>query len=245
MTAGCLPPCRDKKSPRKPSGQSGFRIFYEKTDMSNESIARMLERLQGAGASLRESPGSAATKDEIRALEAESGFQLPAGFAELYCGPYNGFNLHWEWSTDADRVSGHFGLMPFERMIQSHEQVDLLWSTWYEEEDIERIKEHRVIESSTGADACITAKFSAAPRRSGYQLYYAGDGYVNDGGPEDLPEIALSIEDYIRVVTEYCGVYRIRYHLHEADFDGRPFEVCPALNGLQTMFADFAPPRRP
>lgn len=207
--------------------------------MLNESIADMLAKLRSAGATLRETPGSPTTTDRIAAWEVDSGLLLPAGFAELYTGPFNGFNLHWEWGADADRVSGHFGLMSFERMIQSHEQVDLLWSSWYEEEDIERIKEHRVIESITGADAYITAKFSVESGKPAYQLYYVGDGYVNDGGSEDLPEIPLTIEDYIRVVTGYFGVYQMRYHLHEAEFYKRPFEVCPSTGGLKQIFPDF------
>ena len=124
-------------------------------------------------------------------------------------------------------------------MFDSNEQEDKLWSSWYEEDDIERIKQHRMLEPIIGADAYITVKFLPEGK---YKLYYVGDGYVNDGGSEDLPEIPLTIEQYLKVVTGYFGMSGIRHHLHEEEFYTKPFDVYPKLKELEKMFPDFEPP---
>ena len=122
--------------------------------------------------------------------------------------------------------------------IYSHEKRTL-WEDWYEEDDIERIKQHRVFEQIVGADAYITVKFLPEGQ---YKLYYVGEGYVNDGGSEDLPEIPLTIEQYLKVVTGYYGMFSIRHHLYKDEFYKNPFDVYPKLRKIEKIFPDFEPP---
>jgi hypothetical protein len=171
--------------------------------MINAEFNKMKQRLLQANAIITDkNTQSVLSNGKIESYKNQGSILFPNWTSSFYKN-LNGLYLTWRWSQGEKDIQGFFSIYNFDKMITSHQKEDLLWSIWYEEEDIERIKQHRVFENIIGADAYITVKFLPDQK---YKLYYVGDGYVNDGGSEDLPEIPLTIEQYIKITTGYFGV---------------------------------------
>lgn len=206
--------------------------------MYNDLFDSMLRKLEKAGARiLKNETDPVLTEGELKIREESFQMTFPDWVLKLY-GEQNGLFRRWELKDTSISLSGFINLYSFEKMyIYSHEKQQL-WEDWYEEEDIKRIKQHRVLEQIYGDDAYITIKF--LPNQK-YKLYYVGEGYVNDGESENLPQIPLTIEQYIEVVTRYFGLYGIRHHLYKEEFYKNPFDVYPKLRDLEKMFPDFEP----
>ena len=208
--------------------------------MYHHLFDEMLTQLEQVGASItRNETDPILTPGELNLRAEQAQMVFPAWVLELY-GQKNGWFQHWHLERAGVRLSGFVYLFSFEKMYLYSHQSQALWENWYEAEDIERIQQHRILEQIHGDDAYITVKF--LPKQQ-YELYYVGEGYVNDGGSADLPQIPLTLEQYLKVVTGCFGLYGIRRHLHNPAFYEQPFEVFPKLRLLQQLFPDFEPPR--
>ncbi|HAS42581.1 MAG TPA: hypothetical protein DCS93_19025 [Microscillaceae bacterium] len=207
--------------------------------MYKDLFDSMVQKLETAGATiLKNETDPILTAGELKIREESFQTTFPDWVLKLY-GEQNGLLRRWELKQNDISLSGFINLYSFERMyIYSHEKQQL-WEDWYKEEDIERIKKHCILEQILGDDSYITVKFLPENK---YELYYVGEDYVNDGGSEDLPKIPLTIEQYIKVITGYYGVYGICHHLYKDEFYKNPFDVYPKLRELEQMFPDFEPP---
>lgn len=178
------------------------------------------------------------TRGEIPYLEKESGIKVTEEVFDFYH-TLNGADLSWNMTVKGQSLSGFMSIQSYIGVLRERIK-GRLWVDWYESEDIERIKAHKIFEFIEGTDYYITIRFE---KDGSYKLYYVAEGAVNHGGSKNLPEIPLSIAQYFQVIAGYYGFPTIRYHLHKEEFYTRPFEVVPELIVLKEIFPGFNPPK--
>jgi hypothetical protein len=176
--------------------------------------------------------------DELPYLEEEFKTKINSDIFKFY-NNLNGLEFDWSLKTTDLLITGFINIHSFyDLMMNSTEHK--LWADWYEREDIQEIKKHRILETIVGTDYYITIKID--PTNGDYKLYYVPEGSVNHGGSKKLKEIPLKINQYFEVITSYFGIHMIRHHLHEEKFYTNPFDVVPELKLLEKLIPDFTPP---
>lgn len=149
----------------------------------------------------------------------------------------NGLDLNWKLSKGDISISGFFQLTHF-LDLQASLTENKLWVDWYNEEDIEEIKKHGILEMLQGNDAYITVKFE---EDGSYNLYFVDGDMINNGSAKELPKLPLNLQQYIQVVSDYFGVYSVRYHLHKSEFYQNPKAFIPEYDLLKEHIIGFSP----
>ncbi|MGV3611299.1 MAG: hypothetical protein ACO1N0_10145 [Fluviicola sp.] len=168
--------------------------------------------------------------------ENEERLPIPDDLYELLS-TLNG--LEFRWSDPAQKnLGGYFNFHHVEEFSENDTE-NKLWADWYEAEDIEEIKTHRIFETFHGSDDYVTINIEAD---KSYALYYVPEGSVNFGGSKKLNRIPLTIEQYVRIVMGYLGVYSVRHHLHKPDFYANPQKYIPEYEQIQQLIPGFEPP---
>ena len=178
------------------------------------------------------------TEGERKYYERDNGFYMPDDWFELF-NALNGLELRWQIPGAHPSLTGFFQIHHFQRFLENDSE-DRLWVDWYEQEDINEIKKHRVLESIDGDDAYITVKFEEDGK---YNLYYVPEGAVNFGGSKELSRIPLDLSQYVQLVAGYFGVYSVRRHLHQEEFYRNPSKCIPEYELLAERIPGFNPPR--
>ena len=142
--------------------------------------------------------------------------------------------IEYDWELEKEQLNGFINIHSFGEMIEN-ETEGKLWVDWYEEDDIEEIKKHRIFETIIGADYYITIKFDAD---GSYKLYYVPEGSVNHGGSKKLDEIPLTIEQYLNVISTFYFCYEIRHHLHKKELYENPKSVLKNLEKFEIVFGE-------
>ena len=171
------------------------------------------------------------SKDEFDYYKTEHNLNINDEVFNFYA-KYDG--IEFDWRMEDDDVSGFINIHSFDEMIDNDTEGKL-WVNWYEEEDIEEIKKHRIFETIVGTDYYITIKFEADGT---YKLFYVPEGAVNNGGSRTLQEIPLTIEEYLDIISKYYFVYEIRHHLHKKEFYDNPKKFLKDLDKLEKIFGE-------
>jgi hypothetical protein len=182
----------------------------------------------------REEMEVAFTAGEREYYENDEGFAIPDDLFDLYA-ELNGLEFRWSISDENGELAGFFHIHHF-LDVMDNETEDKLWADWYEGEDIAAIKKHRIFETIHGSDNYITIKIEAD---KSYSLYYVQEGCVNFGGSKELSKIPLTIEQYMKVIMRYFGLYSVRHHLHKEDFYTDPKKYIPEYDQLIKRIPDF------
>jgi hypothetical protein len=168
----------------------------------------------------------------------DEGFTIPDDLFGLF-ESFDGLTFRWSLETNEGKLSGFFQFSLF-LDLQDNETENKLWVDWYEADDIEEIKKHRIFEMFNGMDYYVTIIFGEG---NDYSLYYVPEGSVNLGGSKTLSKIPLTIEQYIEIVFGYYGVYSVRHHLHKPEFYKNPEQFIPEHDLLKKMIPNFNPPK--
>ncbi|MFT3793109.1 hypothetical protein [Flavobacterium sp.] len=197
------------------------------------------KELLDAGATIEyEDAGMAMTEGMRDYYRDDENFSIPDDLFELFAS-IDGLDFRWSLATEAGNLSGFFQLHSLESLLDN-ETEDKLYADWYEEDDIETIKKHRIFESFEGMDYYTTILFDQG---NDYALYYVPDDGVNHGGSKELPKLPLTIAQYVELIFAYYGTYDFRHHLHEPEFYGHPEKFVPQYDLLKKTFPNFNPPQ--
>jgi len=148
---------------------------------------------------------------------------------------YHNLNgVEYDWELESEQVSGFINIHSFGEMIENQTEGKL-WEDWYEKEDIEEIKKHRIFETIIGTDYYITIKLE---EDGTYKLFYVPEGSVSNGGSKTLQEIPLTIEQYLNVISKFYFSHEVRHHLHKKEFYINPNKVLKNITQLETIFGE-------
>jgi hypothetical protein len=199
------------------------------------------DQLTSAGAQLlREDHQSNLTEGERTYYTEDENFSMPDDWYDLFS-TINGLEFNWNIpAKEADQGLAGFFRFPDIGNFIANKTEDKLWVDWYEKEDIEEMKKHHILEMIEGNDAYITVKFG---EDGSYKLYFADGENINHGGSKELPEIPLTLKQYMEVVAGYYGVYPVRYHLHKKDFYTQPEKYISEYESLKQLIPGFDPPK--
>jgi len=170
-------------------------------------------------------------KDEFEYYQKEYNVKVSNEVFEFY-NKMNG--IEFDWKMEKEQVSGFINIHSYGEMIEN-ETEGKLWVDWYEEDDIEEIKKHRIFETIVGADDYITIKFDTD---GNYKLYYVPEGSVNHGGSKKSEEIPLTIEQYLDIISKYYFSYEIRHHLHKKEFYQTPNKFIKNISKFERVFGE-------
>jgi hypothetical protein len=166
----------------------------------------------------------------------EEDFSIHEDWYKLF-NSVNGLDLHWKLNKDDVSLSGFFHLTHFLDLRESSTE-NKLWVDWYNQEDIEEMKKHKILEMLHGNDAYITVKFE---EDGSYNLYFVDGDMINNGGSKELPKLPLNLPQYIQIVMNYFGVHSVRYHLHKNEFYQNPKAFIPEYGLLKEHMIGFSP----
>jgi hypothetical protein len=188
---------------------------------------------ESKGEILSEEFGPEFTEDEREYYKNEENFEISDDWFEFF-NSADGIELRWKFDTESSELAGYFQFTDF---ISFHEDnnENKLWCDWYEKEDIEEMKKHKIVERLHGNDAYITVKFED----ENYNLYFVDGDSINFGGSKELPKLPLKIAEYVKIVTDYYGVYSLRYHLHKEDFYQNPEKYVTEYGMLEKHIKNF------
>jgi hypothetical protein len=204
-----------------------------------KAFEEMKQKLITIGAEINKSETELIlTEDELPYLENEYKTKINNDVFKFY-NNLNGIEFDWSLKRNDFLLTGFINIHSFYDLIMNSTE-NKLWANFYENDDIQEIKKHRILETIIGTDYYITIKID--PINGDYKLYYVPEGAVNNGGSKKLKEIPLKIDQYFEVITRYFGIHMIRHHLHEEKFYTHPFDVIPELKLLEKIIPDFKPP---
>ncbi|MFD0861695.1 hypothetical protein ACFQ1M_05720 [Sungkyunkwania multivorans] len=197
------------------------------------------DRLKKANAKFEsEETELAFTLGERTHYEKEFDFRIPDDLFDLYSS-YNGLEFNWSIQDNGEVVAGYFAFSHFLDLLDNDSEGKL-WVDWYEPNDIEEIKAHRIFETLIGSDYYVTIKIEPD---GAYQLFYVPEGSVNHGGSKKLSKIPLTIDEYFKAITGYYGVYSIRHNLHKQEFYEDASKFIPEMERLRRLIPDFQQPK--